>query len=396
MAVWKQGILIVALVAAAFVLAAVFVPAARPMLDRIGLLAPLGRIGLVATASGAEAPAARPGASTTAGAAGGKPGAATVIAREAAPQVLRDVVEAIGSARAVRAVSLVPDVAGRIVRLDVASGDAVRAGDPVAELDSEAARIAVDRATLVVADAQDTRDRQARLQASGSTSELLLQEAELALRTAQLELRQAEFELSQHSITAPIGGWVGILQVEVGNQVTTTTEITRIEDRSSLLVEFRVPERVVNRIRPGDPLRAAALTDPGAELPGRITAIDNRVDEASRTLLVQAAIDNADDRLRPGMAIRISLDFTGDSHPAVDPLAIQWSAEGAYVWIVRDGKAQRLPIRILQRNSTDVLVDAVLQKGDLVVSEGVLSLRPGADVTVSATAPDAAAAAPKT
>lgn len=385
MSLWKQLVLILGLVAAALGLSARFLPASHPVLQRIGLLAPLDRLGLVAaTAEDGAAPAA-----------GGRPGAAggpaTVVAQDATPQVMRDIVTSIGTARAARSVILTPEVAGRISTLAVASGEYVTQGSLIAELDSQAARIALDRAGFLVADAQATLDRLSRLQRSGSTTETLVQQAELALQTARLEQRDAEFALSQHRILAPIDGWVGILTAEVGNQVDPGTELTRIEDRSSLLVEFRVPERIVSRLAPGDPVSAAPLADPAQDLTGKISALDNRVDETSRTLLVQAAIANGDDRLRPGMALRISLAFTGASHPAVDPLAIQWGADGAYVWAVRDGKALRLPVRILQRNSDAVLVEGGFQPGDLVVTEGVQTLRAGAEVQIAPQAPAAGA-----
>ena len=385
MSLWKQLVLCVGLIAAALGLSARFLPASHPVLQRIGLLAPLERLGLVAT----------PPQDGAAPAAGGRPGAAggpaTVVAQDATPQVMRDIVTSIGTARAARSVILTPEVAGRISTLAVASGEYVTQGSLIAELESQAARIALDRAGFLVADAQATLDRLSRLQRSGSTTETLVQQAELALQTARLEQRDAEFALSQHRILAPIDGWVGILTAEVGNQVDPGTELTRIEDRSSLLVEFRVPERIVSRMAPGDPVSAAPLADPAQDLTGKISALDNRVDETSRTLLVQAAIANGDDRLRPGMALRISLAFTGASHPAVDPLAIQWGADGAYVWAVRDGKALRLPVRILQRNSDAVLVEGGFQPGDLVVTEGVQTLRAGAEVQIAPQAPAAGA-----
>lgn len=116
---------------------------------------------------------------------------------------------------------------------------------------------------------------------------------------------------------------------------------------------------------------------------GRIVAVDNRVDESSRTLRVQATIGNAEDRLRAGMAFQINLVFTGADYPAVDPLAIQWGAEGAFVWVVRAGKAERVPITILQRTAEAVLIEAAFEPADLVVTEGVQALRPGVEVTVT-------------
>lgn len=377
MSLWKQLVLIVALLGIAVPLGARFLPATHPWLERAGLLAPLRAAGLVppVAEAGTEGGQRRGG------------GAVQVIAAEPQRTVLRDVVTAIGSARGAQSVTLTPAIAGRIVAIHAAAGDLVAEGAVIAELDSETARLAVERARLVLDDAQATVARLDRLAASGAASDLQRQDAGLALRTAELGLRSAEHDLSQHRITAPVGGVVGLIAAQVGDQVGPSTEITRIEDRSSLIVDFRVPERVAALIRPGDAIEARPLSDPARALTGRITAIDNRVDETSRSLRVQADIANADDSLRSGMAFRIALEFTGATHPAVDPLAIQWGSEGAFVWIVRAGKAQRLPIRILQRNAADVLVEADLQPGDVVVTEGVQALRPGADAEVVSASP---------
>lgn len=373
MPLWKQAMMTGAVVAAAFVLWALFVPAARPLLTELGVLEPMQRIGLIA----APAPEGE-------GEAPKGPPPVTVVAAEPERREIKDVVTAIGTARGVRSAVLAAEVPGRLVSLNVASGDHVEKGAVLAELDSEAARIALDRAQLMLSDANTDFARLSQLRQSGSGTELQVQEAELALRSAELELRQAEFDLQRHELTAPIAGWVGILEVEPGDLIGAGTEITTIEDRASLLVEFRVPERVVSRLAPGDAVFAAPLADPLARLEGRITALDNRVDQTSRSLRVQAAIENADDRLRAGMAIGIELTFTGDAHPAVDPLAIQWSADGAFVWAIRDGKALQLGIRILQRSADVVLIDAALEPGDLVVTEGVQVLRPGAAVAIAA------------
>jgi len=372
MPLWKQALMTGVVVAAAFVLWALFVPAARPLLTGLGVLEPMQRIGLIA-APDPEAEAGAPRATP----------ATTVVAVVPELREIEDVVTAIGTARGVRSAVLAAEVPGRLASLNVASGDFVDQGTVLAELDSEAARIALDRSQLLLSDARTDFARLTQLRQSGSGTELQVQEAELALRSAELELRQAEFDLQRHTLTAPISGWVGIIEAEIGDLIPSGTEITRIEDRSSLLVEFRVPERVVSRLAPGDAVFAAPLADPGARLEGRITALDNRVDQTSRSLRVQAAIENTGDRLRAGMAIGIELAFTGDAHPAVDPLAIQWGADGAFVWLVREGKALRLDIRILQRSAEAVLIEAALEPGDLVVTEGVQVLRPGADVALA-------------
>ncbi|MGL6209937.1 MAG: efflux RND transporter periplasmic adaptor subunit [Paracoccaceae bacterium] len=372
MAFWKQLLLTLVVLGAAVAGLAAYVPAVQPWLAMAGLLEPLQRIGLVPVVVEEAGPGNRGGG-----------GPVPVVAAEAVPVALNDVISAIGSARSVRSVVVQAEVEGQITALHVVAGQVVTAGQLIAELDSEAARIALDRAELILADARVTSGRVAQLQARGAATDLQVQDAELALKTAELASREAEFELRRHRIVAPIAGSLGLLPVEAGDRLSDGAEITRIEDRSSLIVDFRVPERVVSRLALGGPVQAVALASPGQVLEGNITALDNRVDEVSRTLQVQAAIGNAEDGLRAGMAFAITLTFEGARVPAVDPLAIQWGSRGAFVWVVREGKALSLPIRILQRNSDAVLIEAELLPGDLVVTDGVQSLRPGAEVSVA-------------
>lgn len=369
-------IFVIALIAAVAIPASArFVPGTRPWLDRVGLLQPLSAAGVVPAETAAES---GPGPQAPTGQRG-----VVVAASEVAREALRDEILSIGSARGVRSVELSFEVTGRLRNVLVAPGALVAAGDVIADLDAEAAQLSVERARLVLDDRRKTLERLDQLAQSGATTALQRQDAELALRTAELELQSAERDLADHQLLAPVAGYVGLIEPQIGDLVSPTTAITRIEDRSSLLIDFRVPERVAARIAPGDAIQATAISTPGESVAGKIVAVDNRVDETSRTLRVQATIANPDDRLRAGMAFQISLVFTGEEHPAVDPLAIQWSAEGAYVWVVRDLKAARVPIRILQRNARTVLIEADFQPADLVVTEGVQALRPGSDVTLA-------------
>src|SRR5690606_35822822 len=141
--------------------------------------------------------------------------------------------------------------------------------------------------------------------------------------------------------------------------------------RSEILVDFWVPERFASAIEVGQPLTAALIARPHEVFEGTVNAIDNQIDVESRTLHVEARIINPDDRLRAGMAFQVSMRFPGESYPAVNPLAIQWSNDGPYVWAVSGGKARRTPVRIVQRNSDTVLVDGAFEDAELVVIQGV-------------------------
>ncbi|MES2815247.1 MAG: efflux RND transporter periplasmic adaptor subunit [Pseudomonadota bacterium] len=369
-----QLVVVALLGAVAVPVSARFVPGTHPWLDRIGLLGPLTTAGVVPVE---DADAAPSGQTPRGG------GEVPVMAIPVEMRAQQDILSVIGSGLGAQAADLSFGVTGRIIEIPVAPGDEVAAGSVIARLDPAGAQLSVDRARLVLEDAQRTVDRLDQLAQTGTATSLQRQEAELALRTAELELQLAERTLADHQLVAPIAGFVGLIEPQPGDLVTTATVVTRIEDRSTLTLDFRVPERLAPLIQPGDTVTASAVSLPESQVQGRVTAVDNRVDETSRTLRVKASIANPDDRLRAGMAFRIDLGFTGAEYPAVDPLSIQWGSDGAYVWVVRETKATRLPVAIVQRNADFVLVDGDFATDDLVVTEGVNLLRPGSAVIIT-------------
>ncbi|WP_102226101.1 efflux RND transporter periplasmic adaptor subunit [Acidimangrovimonas sediminis] len=389
MKILLQTLVALAVITGAVALWVAYVPAARPWLDRAGVSALIGL------------PPAPTGGTSGGGAAGGgaagpraRGGPVAVVADPVGTALMNDSARAIGDGRALRAVTVMPQVAGQITAVNATSGSRVESGFVLAQLEDEAQKIALEQARLTLADTQETLKRQQRLGTSGATAISQIQEAQLQVRTAELGVRKAEFELGQRKIRAPFAGWVGLISAEVGDQVTPSSEIAQIDDRSTLLVDFRLPERYVGQLAEGLSVTATSLARTDVALTGRIRALDNRVDEASRTILVEAELANPEDRLRAGMAFAIRVDLPGDQVPTVPPLAVQWSGEGPFVWVVAEGKARRLALQILQRNADAVLVRADFRPGDRVVTEGVQMLRPGSAVQIVAGDGAQAAAGP--
>jgi RND family efflux transporter MFP subunit len=347
-----------------------YVPASHPLLERVGLLDLLGIEPAVAT--GASDDQRRDG------------GAATVIAVSVSEKAMSDRINAIGDGRALRTVTVRANTGGVITDLPVSAGAYLKSGSLILRLLDEAEEIALEQARIGREDARRALERVEALSSTGSTTEVRLSEAELALRSAELAVRQAEFDLSQREIRAPISGWVGIPDLEQGDRVNAQDVLVTITDRSDILIDFRVPDRVASRMTIGQEFEVLPLGIQDIVLTGTISAIDSVVDRASRTLLVQGRVSNADDLLRAGMAFSVNLDFPGPLMLSIAPLAVQWSSEGPFVWAVREGKAVQVPVVIEQRNSDEVLVTSDdLAAGDMVVTEGVQTLRDGAEVSIA-------------
>jgi RND family efflux transporter MFP subunit len=143
-----------------------------------------------------------------------------------------------------------------------------------------------------------------------------------------------------------------------------------------------VTERFAGMVSVGQPVSAASVARPTDGFEGVVSAVDSRIDAQSRTLQVQASIDNSSDVLRAGMSFQIAMRFPGDTYPSVNPLSVQWGPEGAFVWVIEDGLARRVDVRIIQRNTNSVLIAGELGTGGTVVTEGIHAVREGAPVRV--------------
>ena len=369
MNILRQSLLALVALAVAIGIWAVYVPSAAPYLERVGMYDLLGL----------EPPAAQ---ASEAGRSGFGGGAAQVVVAPAGTGQANARVTAIGDGRALRSVTVRSEATGMIRTLAVTPGAYVEAGALVAQLDDDAERIALERARLMVMDATRNLERLQQLGGSGAVSAVQIREAELALRTAELGVEQAEFDLAQRRITAPISGWAGLLDVSEGDRIGAQDSIAMLTDRSGIQIDFRVPERFIGALSVGMALEVTPLARPDQVLTGEIVALDNVVERASRTLRVQGQIDNADDSLRVGQAFSVALSFPGETLPSVDPLAIQWSGEGSFVWVAAEGRATRVPVTIRQRNADSVLVEGAISPGDPVIIEGVQTLRPGAEIVI--------------
>lgn len=319
----------------------------------------------------------------------GRRGAAPLVVIErAVPSVTRDRMRAVGSAEAERTVAVRPDVTGIVEGIEVHSGDKVEAGQILVRLVSDAERVAVDRARIALAAAEDQVRRYRSLADRSTITSVQIDEVARARDAAALDLQSAEIALAKRELRAPISGRIGILDIDRGALVDGSTVIATVDDRTRLRVVFSTPEAFIGQLQAGLAVRAEPATRSGETFAGTVSAVDSRLDAASRTLRTEAIVENRDDLLRPGMSFSVEIDFPGASFLSVNPLAIQWERSGAFVWTVADDRVAKKPVSIVERNVDRVLVASdTLREGDHVVTEGVQQLREGAPVRVQ-TLPD--------
>jgi membrane fusion protein (multidrug efflux system) len=299
----------------------------------------------------------------------------SVIAQPLSFEPARTRVEAVGTSRALRSVQLHPAASGEVVAVNFVPGQKVRAGDVLVELDSRDERLAVELAQVRLEDAERLYDRYRRSGSSGAVLPTQLDAARTQAESARIELGRARVALDDRFVKAPFDGHVDVTDIDPGDRISVDTLITTIDDRSALLVSFEAPELLVGDLSEGDEVSLVAWNRGSDRLTGEIVELGSRIDPATRTFVARATVDNSNDRLRPGMSFRVSVAVQGETYPVLAETAVQWGAEGAFVWTIADGTARRVPVTIIQRQKGRVLVDGDMSPGDLIVVEGIQRMR---------------------
>lgn len=292
--------------------------------------------------------------------------------------------EAVGTGRARLSIQLYPAVSEEVTEILFEAQDSVAKGQRLVQMDDRQERLAVRLAEVRLKDARSLLNRYEQAVQQGGVPQSEVDAAMADFEAARIALDQAQLDLSERRIRAPFSGVVGIANVDPGDRVSPDTLITTLDDRRILYVDYEVPEALASNLLHSSNQAVTVTTPayPGETFDATITALGSRVDPGRRTLPVRASIDNSEDRLRPGMSFTIRWAIPGRDFPTVPEIALQWGREGAFVWLIRDGHAEREPVQVVARTAGQILLEGNIDEGEDVVVEGLLRLRPGAPVEI--------------
>jgi membrane fusion protein (multidrug efflux system) len=342
----------------------------------------------------AAAQTATPGgpAGAAPGGAPGRPGGPSgPAAVEVAPAVsarLTDEVSAVGSLRSNQGVMLRPEVSGRIVKLGYSDGQRVRRGQLLVQLDDTLQQAQLKQSEAQASIARTNLQRSRELLGQGFVSQSALDQNQAALDVAEAQVALSRAQLARLKVLAPFDATAGIGLVDVGDYVKDGADLVNLEDLGSMKVLFALPERVVDRLRPGQPVDVAVDALPGRSFKGRVQAIDSVVDANGRALQVLAQVENPGALLKPGMFARPRVVFAvRESAVVVPEEALVPFGGRQLIFKVADGPdgkkvARRVEARLGLRQPGRVEVLEGLKPGELVVTAGHARLLRGDAVPV--------------
>jgi len=215
------------------------------------------------------------------------------------------------------------------------------------------------------------------------------------MERAQAKQQQDEVLLSKTTIVAPFGGIVGLRQVSPGAYLRAGDDIVRLENVSSVKLDFRVPEAYLSKLKPNQEVSVKTDAFPNDTFKGRIFALEPGVDEKTRTVLARALIPNAQNKLRAGMFARVNVLLETRPNSILVPEQAIWpQGRDTFVYRVVDGKAMLTKIELGVRHPGEVEVLKGLSRTDMVVTDGQMKLKDGAPVIVMPAPPPASPPAP--
>ncbi|MFZ5755398.1 MAG: efflux RND transporter periplasmic adaptor subunit [Pseudomonadota bacterium] len=287
-------------------------------------------------------------------------------------------VDGIATLRAQEAVLLTAPVSGRVEAVLFREGARVAAGTPLVRLEDDEEQ-AEFNAAQVNAELQASRQaRMRKLREQGLLSQDELDTQSQAAKEAQARLELARVKLAYRTVKAPFAGVLGFRQVSPGTLVQPGDAIVSLDATDTLRAEFQVPETQLAAIAAGNAVAGRAAAYPGRTFKGTVTMVGSRVDENTRSVAVQARIDNRDLALKPGMLLTVSAQAKERQALFVPEAAIVPEGNRQFLWRVQaDNTAARVEVALGSRLPGFVEITAGLNAGDRVVAEGHGNLRPG-------------------
>ena len=299
----------------------------------------------------------------------------------------------IGTMEAVHGVTVSADLPGSVARINFSSGQAVRAGDVLVELDTkqERAQLASLEAQRNLARVQYTRTRQ--LVNEGVISRVEYDQATAQQKATEANVAEIHATIQRKTIRAPFNGVLGIRKVNLGQYMAAGDAVVPLQALNPIYVNVGLPQQALSQVGVGRTLRVTSEDLPGRVFTGRVTAIDSVVDQATRNIQVQATLPNPEHKLRPGMFVQVAVAL-GASRPVITlpASAISYAPYGDSVFIITDLKdkngatyrgVRQQFVKVEGSKGDQVAIVSGVKAGDEVVSSGVFKLRNGAAVQVN-------------
>jgi membrane fusion protein, multidrug efflux system len=301
---------------------------------------------------------------------------------------------AVASVVAAQGVAVSNDAPGMVSRLYFESGDTVKQGQILVQLDANVERAQIASAQARRQLAETSLKRTQALVQSGAIAPAQLDADESAFKTLTADTATLEAQVQRKVIRAPFSGRLGIREVNLGQYLAPGTRIAVLEATKTVFLDFSLPQEQIAKLQVGMRVRALDTTNDAPIVDGSISAIEPAVDTTTRSVKVRASLPNKDDKLRPGMFVKAAVVMPEkQSVTAIPATALVHASFGDSVFVVESkpakpgqkptSEARQQFVRTGESRGDFVAVLDGIQAGDEIVTSGAFKLRNGSSIVVN-------------
>ncbi len=295
-----------------------------------------------------------------------------------------------GYFESVQSVDVKPEVSGRVREIYAEEGDRVKKGDPLLKIDEEVYRRSYEEVLWRLRQAEEDLKKESAVSSRRKRlyeKELISREEfeEVSTRVEVLKakieelkalLKRMKLDLERTLVRSPTEGVILSRLVNVGDYVSPQTVTYSILNDKKLRFVFKVPQELSPRVKVGGTVE---ITVSGRRLNARISYVSPSADRA-RLITVKALVPSEGFLLKPNMYGEVVLTYGRTEAFKVPEQALQLSGTQSFLWVVRDSRAVKVPVKVLSHRDGYLFVEGGLSEGDRVVVEGLLFLYEGAKV----------------
>lgn len=303
-------------------------------------------------------------------------------------------IASVGSLVAVNGVQVAPELPGVVEKIYFESGQMVKAGDPLVQIDDADDRQDLNNLLAQLKLAEITYHRQSVLYKNQAAARVALDQAVASLDQLRAQVAKTKVIIAKKHIVAPFAGKTGIRLVNLGQYVAAGAPLVSLQSMDPLYANFSLPQQYLQQLFVGQPVQVSVDAFADQIFPGKITAINAEVNSSTRNILVQATIPNPQLKLYPGMFANIEVMQPAQQKVIVVPqTAVTYNLYGNSVYVVKaDGKdksgkpilkAHMQYVTTGDKQGNQTIVTQGLQAGDEIVTSGQLKLSDGAEVTIN-------------
>lgn len=273
-------------------------------------------------------------------------------------------------------------VSGRVEKLHVDIGDAVRAGQLLVEIDPDFYQAQYEQAKVAAEKAEADLQRNEQLFTTGDISATLIEGARVQAKTAVVNFKNAERQLRDARIRSPFDGWIATLPIETGSSISPGAEIVAIVDINTVILEMGVSAEDVAHLKNGQAANLTLDALPGKSFTGKVTAVGPMASPNTRLFPIEITVKNTQELLlRGGMVARAEIEYQRLAEAVLVPRDAVTDKYGErVVFVISEQTARRRVPQIGAMQGEYYLIESGLQPGETVVVAGQEALADGKKV----------------